>query len=411
MQYYINVTSWNLLESFVTESLSPYSFYRDRSFGNSLSRYLDATNEKANFLVLSTKDKGGDYVIKVDEVLLDASCIAPIKGSKNLFTYSKTIFYKKGYAFFRFASKELKDSLVAESQILFEVKCVDKYMSDFCIKAVKQAKSTAIKTDNPFSFQQREFISQDDSFNKVKGAIVAYSRGIVSSVSGDVSALVVQVKNLKNSFAGLNTSIMVNGSSVNNARAFIKSIKGCKDFYMKTTSQKTNLFDILEQQFYEIVKLASMRANEISEYNSADKTIREETLLKEKEQLENQLFKIEHETNISDLINELEGIKEEEKKNGERYGKSRIYFKKGTEEYERKQFLKSEIAKIEESNSEYRNLKQQIAEVKQKICSLTNAPVTYDAAIGAIFVRISDITNELLHNLSVSMNNAPSSDH
>lgn len=99
MLYYINVTSWNLLETFVTESLSPYSFYRDRSFGNSLSRYLDATNERGNYLILSTKDRGGDYVIKVDDSLLDPSCIELIKGSKTLFTYNKTIFYKKGKVF------------------------------------------------------------------------------------------------------------------------------------------------------------------------------------------------------------------------------------------------------------------------------------------------------------------------
>ena len=54
MQYYINVTSWNLLESFVTESLSPFAFYQNRNFGNNLSRYLDKSNEKTNFLILST---------------------------------------------------------------------------------------------------------------------------------------------------------------------------------------------------------------------------------------------------------------------------------------------------------------------------------------------------------------------
>lgn len=95
MQYYINVTSWNLLESFVTESLSPFAFYQNRNFGNNLSRYLDKSNEKTNFLILSTKDRGGDYVIKIDEALLDSSCIFPIRKSRTLFIYSKTIFYKK----------------------------------------------------------------------------------------------------------------------------------------------------------------------------------------------------------------------------------------------------------------------------------------------------------------------------
>ena len=34
MKYYISINSWNLLESFVTESLSPFAFYGKRNFGN-----------------------------------------------------------------------------------------------------------------------------------------------------------------------------------------------------------------------------------------------------------------------------------------------------------------------------------------------------------------------------------------
>ena len=177
MQYYINVTSWNLLESFVTESLSPFAFYQKRNFGNNLSRYLDKANEKTNYLILSTKDQGGDYVIKVDENLLDSSCIFPIRKSKTLFIYSKTIFYKKGGVMFRFSSEDLRDSLVAESQILSEVKCIEKYSSDFFVELVKQVdtkEQSKRNGDNPFSFQQDEFIEQDNVYNKIKGAITRW---------------------------------------------------------------------------------------------------------------------------------------------------------------------------------------------------------------------------------------------
>ncbi len=51
MIYYINITSWNLLESFVTESISPHAFYSERTFGNNQSRYLDARHELNEFLV------------------------------------------------------------------------------------------------------------------------------------------------------------------------------------------------------------------------------------------------------------------------------------------------------------------------------------------------------------------------
>ena len=70
-KYYIEISSWNLLESFVTESISPFSFYQERNFGNNLSRYLSGEKERSYHLILSTKDLGGDYSICIDEELID----------------------------------------------------------------------------------------------------------------------------------------------------------------------------------------------------------------------------------------------------------------------------------------------------------------------------------------------------
>lgn len=66
MVYYIKTTSWNLLESFVSESLSPFSFYGQRDFGNNLSRHSDGISERPNYLILSTKKMKGDYVLKIE---------------------------------------------------------------------------------------------------------------------------------------------------------------------------------------------------------------------------------------------------------------------------------------------------------------------------------------------------------
>jgi len=327
----------------------------------------------------------------------------PIKKSKTLFTYSKTVFYKKGSVSFRFSSEGLLNALVAESQILFEVKCVEKYSADFYVEM-------AIKNDNPFSFQQGEYIWQDNCFDKVKGAIVAYTQGVVSTTDADTQVLVVQIKELKNSFAGLNTSIMVNGSSVANAVAFIRAIKECQKLYTRKISTTTNLFDILVQQFREVVNLASMREQEIRRYKSSDNSKQIEKLQKEKEELENKLFEMEVEENLIDLKQQLEEIKSEEKRRGEAQGKKRVYFKEGSEEYERKQFLKAEIKKFESEHEEYQRLKQQIADIKQQISGLTNAPITYDAALGALFVRISDIINDLLRNVNLNSEREPSCD-
>ena len=71
---------------------------------------------------------------EVNDEILDKSNIAPVKNSKTLFTYNKTIYYKKGAVAFLFSSRDLLESLVAESQILFEVKCIEKYKSEFIVK-------------------------------------------------------------------------------------------------------------------------------------------------------------------------------------------------------------------------------------------------------------------------------------
>ena len=187
----ISRDSWNLLESFVTESLSPFAFYGKRNFGNNLSRYISGANDKVNYLVLSTKDNGGDYSIELDDSILDKSCVKPVKNLRTLFVYGKTIYYKVGCVKFRFSSQDLLDSFIAESKILFEVKCIDKFLPDFVVKNVKEKKASATlrKLGESFSFEQYQYIANDNRFNLLKGAIVGYVRGGDSSASGPLTEL------------------------------------------------------------------------------------------------------------------------------------------------------------------------------------------------------------------------------
>ena len=218
MKYYISINSWNLLESFVTESLSPFAFYGKRNFGNNLSRYISGANDKVNYLVLSTKDNGGDYSIELDDSILDKSCVKPVKNLRTLFVYGKTIYYKVGCVKFRFSSQDLLDSFIAESKILFEVKCIDKFLPDFVVKNVKEKKASATlrKLGESFSFEQYQYIANDNRFNLLKGAIVGYVRGGLTSSGAEEQELMSKIKDIKNCFAGLHTQIMVNGVGVGN---------------------------------------------------------------------------------------------------------------------------------------------------------------------------------------------------
>lgn len=406
MFYYIGINSWNLLESFVSESISPFSFYQVRGYGNNLSHYIDGTNERVNYLILSTKEIEGDYVLKVNEEILDKSNITPVKKSKTLFTYSKTIYYKKGAVAFLFSSNDLLESFVAESQILFEVKCIEKYKSEFVINTGKTKKPLVTdRIANSFSFQRHEYIVQDNVYDRLKGMIVAYTHAMVFAEDPHEQRLSCQLRDLKNSFAGLNTQVMVSESAVSNAGEYMSLIKKAKAAYNGIIKTKTNLFDILIQLFSEIIKLSKARADELSENKQVSGTDRIENLMAQKEELENKLYNIEYRDGISDLVEELNSIKNQELNNGIKMGKTREYFKKGTLEYERKQYLKNKIKKYEEDNDEYKSIKQDICNIKQQITNIDTGASVYDTTLGALFVRVSEIMNELISKAKTSSKN------
>lgn len=394
MQYYIEISSWNLLESFVTESISPFSFYSERNFGNNLSRYLSGEKEKYNYLILSTKDLGGDISLIVDESLIDATCLKSInRRLTTAFTYPKTIYYRKGFVKFRFESPSLKDSIIAESQILLEVKCLDKYVSDFFVESRKsKMKADILNLKDMLSFDRPAYIEFDEKFNKLKGAIVGYTRG--QYTTSDDTTLILQnnLRGIKNSFGGMNTQIMMSDVFDENPD-LSERIRNCKELYFKTIG-RTNSFDVLLDQYNEVINLAKMRSEEKKQlYNNQ----RKDDLLQEKTYIENCISQIEVTYNVIEVRKELNSIKALEKANGERIGKKRLYFKKGTVEYERKQQLNNIIDEFENGNAEYIHYKNRLYQIDQELNADSNK---FDNILSAIFTRISDILNDLINNSS-----------
>lgn len=399
MKYYIEISSWNLLESFVTESISPFSFYQERDFGNNLSRYLSGEKEKANYLILSTSDLGGDFSICIDEELIDNSLLTPIKGLKTVFTYPKTIYYRQGFVRFRFGSPELRDSLIAESQILLEVKTIEKYSSEFYINDIKNVERKSIaKLPNTLSFQKSEYVEFDNLYNKGKGAVVGYVRGLYTSSDESNQTLQNELRSLKNRFGGYNTQIMMNDTFEKNEE-ILSNIIYCQKLYFAQI-ERNNYFDVLVAQLREIENLAVMRANEVK--NSDKKDGETENLLAEKTDVENKRTEIEKTYNIYNIRIELNEIKAQEKANGEAIGKTRQYYKKGTPEYERKLQLKQEIEDFEKNNTEYKRLNERLRQIDGMLDVDGNM---YDSTISALFSRVSDILNELIKNASSVTNN------
>lgn len=396
MQYYIEISSWNLLESFVTESISPFSFYAERNFGNNLSRYLSGAKEKSNYLILSSEDLGGDISLCVDETLIDIACMNPIPGMKKAFTYSQTIYYRKGLVHFRFGTNQIKDALIAESQILLEVKCLEKYVSDFYVKGKKNvSRPTISKLKESFSFEKQSYIEFDNNYNKIKGAVIGYARGLYTTSDGISLQLQNELRKLKNAFGGLNTQIMM--SDVFEVdRTLFEKIRNTKVLYYKNIGE-INSFDVLVAQYEEVIKLARMRSEEMRHKNSSYGYDEKEDLLREKTDIENRISSIEQLNNIIEARKELADIKVIEKKNGELIGKTRLYFKKGTIEYDRKHQLKEIIQDFEHGNAEYMQLSSRLNQIEQDLNSDSNK---FDSTLSAIFIRISDILNDLIKNAS-----------
>ena len=399
MLYYINVSSWNLLESFITESISPHIFYSQRSFGNNLSRYLDINNELGNFLILSTRDTKSDYSIHVDERLIDKSELLQIKGYDSLYLYSKTIYFKKNLISVRFSSQELLDSFLAESHILFEVKCIEKYAGSFYVADILRPSVDASKKlldNNLLSFSLSDSIIHDNTFNTIKGAILGYTRGVYTASNSQEQTLRFELNNLKNCFTGLNTKIMMSDSEVRDVENLNYKILLCKNRFYELRKTKTNLFDVLQQLYQEIISLSKMRADEIAEKKSPNLTCVIGDLEQKKNEIEKEIFRIEIENDISNIQSELQAIKDQERINGQTVGKARLYFKAGTQEYERKQYLKSKIDEFKENNLEYKDLLGALSRINQRISELSSQNGTYDNVIQSIFMRISDIMNDLL---------------
>ncbi|RGZ36890.1 hypothetical protein DW991_12740 [Bacteroides thetaiotaomicron] len=120
----------------------------------------------------------------------------------------------------------------------------------------------------------------------------------------------------------------------------LQKIFQCKLEYSKLDIEATNLFDILSQIFKEVVKLASMRSQELKRQKTPAYEKELEELKQKREKCAHALNRLEDGFSFSRIRDELNQIKQKEIENGEKKGKKREYFKKETPEYRRKVELK-----------------------------------------------------------------------
>lgn len=291
------------------------------------------------------------------------------------------------------------ESMIAESQILFEVKCVKKYQSDFYVKEVMPTAVKSVKIGNSLSFDFINYVEQDNRYNLIKGAITGYARGIITAQDNDSRTLQTKVMDLKNAFAGLNTIILMGRGEIMNAGKYTNMIEDCKRWYNSQREEPTRIFDIMKQQFSEIIKLAEARTNAISgnDHSYDQDMINTEIML-----VRDRIVAIEEANNIGVLISELESIKKAERENGLVVGKERLYFKVGTPEYERKQEIKRFLNDFTHGNEEYKMLKDELKRLYGKQSESCNEVEILEGAIQSIFTRLSDLSNEIIKKIAAT---------
>ncbi len=402
MKYWIVIDSWNLMETFTTESLSPHIFYLKRAFGNDLTRYISKNGELFNNLVLYKEEPLSHFAIELDDSLLEKSLLVEHKKGKAAL-YPKTIYYQKGKVRFRFKNQDSIKAFIAESKIIFEVKTIDKYSNDFFVETDKPKRTPTTGNNDSFAFGINEYIGVDNLFNSLKGSVVSYLCGLKTSTSMENQSLILSLTSLKNMIAGLNTVVMMGEeSAIDYSQYKNLLLKTKNEFLHSPFKANVNLFEVLKHILDEIISLSTLRLEKVAEQKSPSYKFEIERLKKKKAEYEDLLYKLE-DSNIREIKEELSRIKEQEVKLGELGGKKRKFFPKGSLEYKRKQELKSQIKKYKEENSEYKTAYREYKLIESSLSNSVVGVTQYDATISSLFIRFSDNINDILKLLKSSL--------
>lgn len=405
MKYWIAIDSWNLMETFVTESLSPYNFYEIRTFGNDLTRYI-GKEETYSDIILFADEPVAEYAIQVDEVLLNKSLLKEMtsKNKIKFFSYPTTIYYRRGLVSFRFANNDAIKSFIAKSRIIIEVKTVDKYSDYFFVQTRKGQSHLLFDRSSSIPFDLVNFVQKDNLFNSIKGAIIAYICGKLTKNSIGSQSLILALNTLKNQVAGLNTDIMIGDGILPDFMSIQKSIVEIRDRVKKDSHVQVSSIDVLMHIIDEIYPLSIKRSKEVSERKTSEykQKIQE---LKTKEMECSKILDELEERHIFEIKNELQQIKNKEVELGAIEGKKRKFFPKDSWEYNRKKELKAKIKSFEEENKEYRELLHKLKEIRGELSFAMAEGTQYDVSLEALFVRFSDNINNIIKKVKeISIN-------
>ncbi len=413
-RFWLPINLWNLNEIFTSESISPISFYSVRDFGNPVNRNEEIF-EDTNFLVMFDAPVASEIIIEIYPELLNRTAMLDTKDGYS--EYYKTIYLRNELFKVHFKNEEKLNEFINQQLMLLEVKTVNKYKTEhFVVSRNKLKQSNKVAFQPSILSEQREIEPFfDKAFNQIKGLIYGYVIGALGTLGENEQGLVSDLNNLKNTIGGVHTDIALSDQYSNLWLLNVKKqIRDCEDKFKKQFDNKTSdVFSTLTLRLQEVDNLNKMRCEVLlrqkSPSNKRDYITEQENL----EQARREVYEYECEHNIAPLKEEIENIKQEEKNRGEAKGKIRDYYKKddNPEKYYRKRELKRIIEEYEKSDSEYKELKNKVNIIENRIKNLQEGGTPFDASINEQFNRITEHLNDLVkraNNYFLSKNNKES---
>lgn len=409
MNYWLIIDSWNLMETFITESLSPYNFYEKRSFGNDLTRFISKGGESYSDLVLYLEEPDADYAIRIDESILDASLISLAndkRGKANkagkYALYPKTIYYQRGKVSFRFRSNDAIKAFIAESKIIIEVKTIDKYKDSFFVQSGERLSCPRSNQNTSLSFNVERYVKGDDLFNVIKGGVVGYTCALCTKASPRNRVLLMALNNLKNCLTGFHTELMINAETLPNHSRCVSAYEDVIKVYGSEKEEAPKTLKVIKDILDEIISLSMKRWRDVLSKSGTQC----QTRIKELESMETACLNNINKTDNDRLTNakrELQQIKDLEIENGIKEGKKRKYFPKGSDEYNRKQELKHLIEELLGENESYGS-SAQLRAIREELKTYRTGVTAYDAILGSLFNRFSDNLNDMIHTVKGTVN-------
>lgn len=409
------ISQWNLNEVFTTESISPISFYSVRDFGNPVTRN-EGNFEDANYLVLFEERVSSEIIIEIYPDLIDKTELQDTK--LGYFEYYKTIYLRSGSFKVHFGSEDNLKEFLNHQFMLLEVKTVNKYkLESFVISDNKAKKIKKVSYQAKILSEQSEkepFF--DKAYNQIKGMIYGFVIGSLGSLGENEQGLVSDLTKLKNTIGGVHTDIALSDQYsyfwLFNVK---KQIRDCEERFRKQIDNKTSdVFSTLILRLQEVDNLNKMRCEELSKQKSPsfkrDFDIVQDNLEKARKAV--YLYECKH--NITSLKEELEKIKQEERDRGKAKGKKREYYKKkeNPEKYYRKQDLKNRIEEFEKDDFEYKELKNKVYTLEDRVKFFQQGGTQFDTSINEQFNRITEHLNDIVkrtNNYFLSKNNKENS--